>query len=292
MSEKILLDTDIGTDIDDAFCLAYLLAKSECDLLGVTTVGMEAEKRAALVSAICRHAGRSVPIASGSSAPMCPTRYWYGHHPRQVESLDRWPHQSKFPKHTAVEFMRETIRAHPGEVNLLAIGPMTNLGLLFATDPDIGGLLKRVVLMCGSIQRSRQECNAMLDPWATDIVYRAQVSERRTVPLEVTCQVRMPADEVRRQFQTPLLKPILDMAEVHFRKCSHITFHDPLAAATIFVPEICGYKRGNLTVELASEAVRGMTHWKEDREGGKDQLALEVSAERFFETYFGALKAE
>ena len=56
---KLLLDTDIGSDIDDAICLAYLLAKPECDLLGITTVSGEPEKRAMLASAICKAAGRT-----------------------------------------------------------------------------------------------------------------------------------------------------------------------------------------------------------------------------------------
>ena len=49
MTVKVLLDTDIGSDIDDAFCLAYLLAQPQCDLLGITTVCGEADKRAMIV---------------------------------------------------------------------------------------------------------------------------------------------------------------------------------------------------------------------------------------------------
>ena len=56
--QKILLDTDIGGDIDDAICLAYLLKEPQCDLLGITTVCGEPEKRAAVADAICRAAGR------------------------------------------------------------------------------------------------------------------------------------------------------------------------------------------------------------------------------------------
>jgi len=62
MSTKVLLDTDIGNDIDDALCLAYLLAQPECELLGVTTVTGEAEKRAMMVSALCKIAGKNIPV--------------------------------------------------------------------------------------------------------------------------------------------------------------------------------------------------------------------------------------
>ncbi len=57
MPVKVLLDTDIGSDIDDAVCLAYLLAQAECRLLGITTVSGEAGKRAMLASALCKVAG-------------------------------------------------------------------------------------------------------------------------------------------------------------------------------------------------------------------------------------------
>lgn len=57
--EKILLDTDIGGDIDDAVCLAYLLREPRCELIGITTVCGESEKRAAVADAICKSAGIS-----------------------------------------------------------------------------------------------------------------------------------------------------------------------------------------------------------------------------------------
>ena len=66
MPIKLLLDTDIGSDIDDAVCLAYLLAQPACDLLGITTVSGEADHRAMLASALCRVAGRDVPIFPGA----------------------------------------------------------------------------------------------------------------------------------------------------------------------------------------------------------------------------------
>ena len=60
--KKVILDTDIGSDIDDAICLAYLLSQPECDLLGITTVSGEVRERAKLASALCKTAGREVSI--------------------------------------------------------------------------------------------------------------------------------------------------------------------------------------------------------------------------------------
>jgi inosine-uridine nucleoside N-ribohydrolase len=288
MPTKVLLDTDIGSDIDDAVCLAYLLTQPECELLGVTTVSGEPERRAMLVSALCNVAGIQIPIYPGVEAPLLgPQRQ-----PRapQAAALPRWEHASTFARGQAIEFMRQTIRAHPGEVTLLAIGPMTNVALLFAVDPDIPALLNRLVLMCGVFtnrlpQVGPLEWNAICDPHAAAMVYRAGVAVHRSIGLDVTCQVTMDAREVRERFSAKLLRPVLDFAEVWFRERPRITFHDPLAAATIFDEQICACERGTVEVELASERLGGLTHWTRGADG-RHEVALGVDGARFFEHYF------
>src|SRR5512142_934736 len=115
---KILLDTDIGTDVDDAVALAYLLSHPDCELLGITTVTGEAVKRASLASAVCRAAGKDVPIYPGAEHPMQDKQ----RQPlaQQAAVLPRWSHQSDFPNGHAVDFLADTIRAHPSEVKLLS----------------------------------------------------------------------------------------------------------------------------------------------------------------------------
>ena len=105
----------------------------------------------------------------------------------------------------------------------MTIGPLTNIGLLFAVDREIPSLLKALVMMCGVFTNrlagvGPREWNAIGDPHATAIVYNAPVAVHRSLGLDVTCQVVMPADEVRKQFQRPLLRPVLDFAEVWFTK--------------------------------------------------------------------------
>jgi purine nucleosidase len=289
MPTKVLLDTDIGSDIDDAVCLAYLLAQPQCELLGITTVSGEPERRAMLASALCQVAGRQIPIFPGVEAPLLgPQRQ-----PRvpQAEALARWAHQSAFKRGWAIEFLRQTIRAHPGEVTLLAIGPMTNIALLFAVDPEIPALLERLVLMCGVFTNRLArvgplEWNAICDPHAAAMVYRAGVAIHRSFGLDVTCQVTMDAREVRDRFTADLLRPVLDFAEVWFDRRPEITFHDPLAAAAIFDERICVCDRGTVEVELASERLGGLTHWTPGGVDARHEVALEVDAARFFEHYF------
>jgi purine nucleosidase len=287
---KLLLDTDIGSDIDDAICLAYLLAKPECELLGITTVSGEPEKRAMLASAVCKAAGKEVPIFPGAPLPfLIPPRQPLA---QQATALERWPHEKEFPAGHAVGFMRETIYRHPGEVTLLAIGPMTNVALLFTLDPEIPQLLKGLYMMIGSFttgivfEGMRHEWNALNDPHATAMVYKAKPPVHRSVGLDVTLQVQMDAAEVRRRFQTPLLRPVLDMAEVWFQMRPEVTFHDPLAAVSIFEPQVCTYTRGQVDVELLSSELPGMTYFRKE-EAGPHEVALGVDAGRFFDEYFG-----
>jgi len=289
MSTKVLLDTDIGSDIDDAVCLAYLLAQPECELLGITTVTGEAEKRAMLASVLCKVANKEVPIFPGAEKPLLvPQKQNLA---PQAMALQKWPHERRFPRGEAVEFLRRTIHEHPGEIVLLAIGPLTNVGLLFAVDPEIPSLLKALVMMCGVFTNRLAgvgplEWNAMGDPHATAMVYRATVNVHRSVGLDVTCQVSMDARQVRDKFQFDLLQPVLDFARVWFQQRDTITFHDPLAAATIFDDQICVFKKGTVEVELMSERLKGFTHWKPNGSNARHEVALKVDSARFFEHYF------
>lgn len=286
---KILLDTDIGSDIDDAVCLAYLLVQPACELLGVTTVTGEADKRAMLASALCHAAGKDVPIYPGATEPLLITQQ----QPvaQQAIALDKWPHQANFPQGQAIEFLWDTIRRHPGEITLLTIGPLTNIALLFKTHPEAPTLLKALVMMCGVFTNqlpgiSPLEWNAKLDPHATAIVYNAPVKIHRSIGLDVTCQVKMNQAQVRQKFQTGLLRPVYDFAQVWFEKKAQIIFHDPLAAATIFDDQICSFERGQVEVELTSNRLQGLTFWT-PVEKGKHEVALQVNPERFFAHYFG-----
>lgn len=299
MATKLLLDTDIGSDIDDAVCLAYLLAQPACNLLGITTVSGEADKRAMIASALCRVAGVELPIFPGAEEPLLVPQKQT--HAPQAAVLEAGTYQSTFPRGEAIEFLRQTIRQHPGEIVLLAIGPLTNIALLFKSDPEIPSLLKALVLMGGVFTqrlpgRSLLEWNALLDPHATAIVYQTPLPLHRSIGLDVTRQVTMNQAEVKAKFQGTLLRPVYDLARVWFEQRPTLTFHDPLAAATIFDEQICTFERGRVSVELASERLKGLTFWDPETspelvEGpapgnAPHEVALAVDSARFFEHYF------
>ena len=149
---KILLDPDIGGDIDDAICLAYLLKEPQCDLLGITTVCGEPEKRAAVADAICRAAGRQVPIVAGLDTTLQPVPLYPT--PEGAGALEQWPH-STYEKGDAPEFLYEKIRENPHQVVLIAIGNLTNVATLFTAHPDAVGLLKGLSVMNGYFGQER-----------------------------------------------------------------------------------------------------------------------------------------
>jgi len=288
MKTKILLDTDIGTDIDDAVCLAYLLANPECDLLGITTATGEAEKRAMIASAICRHSGRDIPIYPGSDNPMLIKQNQLIAHQAQV--LHRWDHKRSFPRGEAIEFLRYTIRKNPGEVVLLTIGPLTNIGLLFLVDPEIPSLLKGLVSMCGYFfgkipDQDILEWNAIGDYHASSVVYRSDISMHRSIGLDVTHNVSMSECQFKRTFKHESFDPVHDFSRVWFDNFyEHTTFHDPLASAVIFDDELCCFERGDIEIDMRYKKTMGMTRFRK-KINGRHEAAYEVDSNRFFEHF-------
>lgn len=286
----ILLDTDPGSDIDDAVCIAYLLKQRRCELVGITTVSGDVTKRAALAQMICDAAGRKdIPIHAGLPGPLL-------HGPGQpsvpqYDVVKSRPHRNDFAPGSAIEFMRETIRKRPGEITLLAIGPMTNIAVLFATDPEIPSLLKGMVSMAGVFTPGHSwgeaEWNCWTDSIATAMVYPRVPRGHLSVGLDVTTQCQMHRDEVKQRFAVPVLDVVYDMATAWFtdRKLE-ITFHDPLAATLLFRPELCEYAMGTVDVVVNAEHKVGGRTLFTPAADGPHRIATKVDRNAFFNEYF------
>lgn len=285
--KKVWLDTDIGSDIDDALCLTYLLCEKDCDLLGISTVSGESKKRAELSSAILRHAGREVPVYSGTNEPLViPT---VQKEAPQYKKIDAFPHRTDFKENTAVLAMRDAIYAHPHEITLLTIGPLTNVALLFAMDPKIPSLLKEMVLMGGHFVDPidgifRQEWNIFCDPHAAHIVANAAVARMVWIGLDVTTKVVFDQKEAVKKLNSPVLEPTMAFSSEWFSYCGEMTFHDPLAAAVMFDENLCTFVRGNVEVVYQEGPTCGRTLFTPD-EKGRHLIADGVKPELFFERY-------
>ena len=284
--KKVLLDTDPGSDIDDSFCLAYLLARPDCELCGITTVTADPQLRAGIADAICKAADRQIPIHAGASWPLTAT-------PLQTEVpqypyLSGYPHDTEFPA-DAVDFLYRTIREHPNEITLLAVGPLTNIALLFSIYPETAGLLQELVVMGGSFLAPEPfgEWNLRCDPHAAKIVFSANVPKIRLVGLDVTALCRKRREEVVTRCGCPTLELVATLSEAWFLRDEYTYFNDPLAAAVIFEDSLCTFRRGYARV--LTEDPRGAVLWREDPEG-PHLIADTVDTEAFWEHYFSIVK--
>lgn len=306
--KKVLLDFDIGTEIDDAIALAYLLANPECELVGITTSCGESIKRAEMASVLCRAAGKKVPIHAGCERPLLIPQMETT--APQAAILPHYEHDTGFAPNTAIPFMQKVIRENPGEVTLLAVAPMTNLGLLFAMDPELPELLDGLYLLCGSPTHQRHdvvteslsamerddfirvlasqgilENNSIVDPHATSIVYRARCRNFVNIGNNVSSRVVMTPEEAERRFRHPIMQVVMSIAREWFKDEPRVSFHDPLAAVCIFNDDVCSYKRGYMDCVLDSRLLGGMTIFREDP-AGPHQVAWGVDGDKFFEHLF------
>lgn len=146
--QLVLLDTDVGDDIDDAFALALALRSPEIKLLGVTTAFGDTELRARLVERYLGAVGRGdLPVVAGISTQAS-----------NVFSQAAYARHGPAPKPVrgsanAVNFILSQIRAHPDQITLIAIGPLFNVQAAIEKDPATFRKLKRVVIMGGSVNR-------------------------------------------------------------------------------------------------------------------------------------------
>lgn len=306
--KKVLLDFDIGTEIDDAIALAYLLANPECELVGITTSCGESIKRAEMASVLCRAAGKKAPIHAGCERPLLIPQMETT--APQAAILPHYEHDTGFAPNTAIPFMQKVIRENPGEVTLLAVAPMTNLGLLFAMDPELPELLDGLYLLCGSPTHQRHdvvteslsamerddfirvlasqgilENNSIVDPHATSIVYRARCRNFVNIGSNVSSRVVMTPEEAERRFRHPIMQVVMSIAREWFKDEPRVSFHDPLAAVCIFNDDVCSYKRGYMDCVLDSRLLGGMTIFREDP-AGPHQVAWGVDGDKFFEHLF------
>ncbi len=145
-AEKVIIDTDIGDDVDDAFALALALSDSHLQILGVTTAWGDTDLRARLVERLLKETGHAdIPVAAGPKT-----------HPAAPFTQAAWAEAFPAPSGgwpNAVDFILKQIRSNPGQITLISLAPLSTVGALIEKDPATFGKLKRVVMMGGSIRQ-------------------------------------------------------------------------------------------------------------------------------------------
>jgi purine nucleosidase len=278
----IILDTDIGGDIDDAFALALVLSSPELDLKAVTTVTGDTEARARIAAKLLAAAGRGdVPVAAGRSGK-----------PMDI-SQAAWGNGFVGPamrKEAAVDLMADQLKREHGALVLVAVGPLTNVAELLKQHPEAKPLIKRIVLMGGSMARGyypnsgpTPEYNIAADAAASQAVFSSGVPISMA-PLDVTARLQLEGSRLEKVFAsgTPVAQALHELYELWRQSVPREwapTLHDPMAVSLLIDPSLCTTRM--LSVQIGAD---GMTRATE----GKTPNALvgvEIEPAHFLDFY-------
>jgi inosine-uridine nucleoside N-ribohydrolase len=303
----VILDTDIGDDIDDALALGLICASPELELLGVTTVFGNVAARARQARTVLKVAGPQfgrVPVCAGCGASMASRpnhgakAYLEGHLPNQDSScLPEAELPPLDPRH-AVNFLIDTILGGDGDIVPITIGAMTNLAAAMVLDRRIVAKIPRIVVMAAEFKGSFPEWNIVCDPEAAHIVFSSGV------PIHVTTwdighTVRFNASHVERLAAgSGALAKRLSMAVAAWQAAHRQTpwpepmpsLYDPMAVATIVQPDLCTWETGTVSVELQGAHTYGMTTLQRDK-AGPHRVAWDADREKCLEFYLGRILA-
>ncbi len=290
--QKVIVDADIGDDIDDAFALALLLHSPELDVLGITASWGDTALRMRLLRRFLQQAGRTdIPLAQGpatSSKIAFTQARWAQAYPA--------PTQAQRP---AVDFLLEQLRAHPGQITLLALGPLTTLAAAQRRDPQTFAKLQRIVMMGGSVRRGygKSEYRPPAPPSAeynvaSDIAAARQVLGAGVpivmMPLDSTL-VRL--DELKRNALFAQGSPATDALTLLYHQWIQAdqpwasetpTLFDVVPLAYLIDPGLCPTTTLSLTVDD-----QGYT--REDASGTALQICLRLDQTAFFDLFMSRL---
>ncbi|MBF5081666.1 nucleoside hydrolase [Quadrisphaera sp. INWT6] len=247
---RVVLDTDLGSDVDDALALALLLGSPEVDLLGVTTTYGDTALRARATSRLLELAGvpgpgepGGLPVRAGAGEPLSGAEAWWaGHEGTLLGDLSTAPTTAVSGPGDAADWVARTAGGAPGEVDLLAIGPLTGVAVALRRHPGLARELRSLVVMGGRWDGGAEEGEHNL---RSDAVAAAEVltcgAPTLVVGLEVTQQVQLGADDVERIAAAGPLGAAL-AAQVHqWREFWGERWgvpHDPVTALLLCQPDL------------------------------------------------------
>jgi purine nucleosidase len=286
--EKVVVDTDIGDDIDDALALGLLLKSPQVQLLAVTTAWGDTRLRARLVERFLDETGYGdIPVGIGIEK----------HSPKEgVFSQRRWAEQQPArPRPDAVTLLLESIRRYPGKVTLVAIAPLTNVAAAYERDPETFRKLKRIVMMGGSIylgygdlgyappKGPDAEYNIAMDPAAAQKIFSSGV-DLYVMPLDST---QLKLDEEKRLLIFTHSSPVTDALTLLYQQWFETaratpTVFDAMAAAFVDDPEQCPVEPMRIRVDE-----QGYTRLEDGKPNA--HVCLRSDSDRFFRFYLPML---
>lgn len=266
MTKRILIDTDPG--IDDSLAILLALASPELSLEGLSVVHGNCSLQQATTNALSilglAHASH-IPVAMGCELPLVqPSLLAPETHGNTGLGYAKLPEPQNQPigQHGS-DFLIEKIMSNPGEITLVAIGPLTNVALAIRQEPRIVSALKEIIIMGGAIRHEGNttalaEFNAYVDPHAAHIVFHAGIPTT-LVPLDVTYQCILTAQDVERlqKIDSPITQFVKDTTKFYmefhdeYQGVEGCVINDPLALALTFAPQLCDYQELPVDIDIA-----------------------------------------
>jgi purine nucleosidase len=299
VNTPIILDCDPG--IDDALAIAFATASPAIELVGITSVAgnVSLDKTTANALAVASFVGAGdVPVTAGCGAPLLRPALHAGHVHGESGlggAVLPPPERSAEPGH-AVDYIISRIAAAPGEITLVATGPLTNIGLALRREPRLASWVRDFVIMGGSAGRGNvtpaAEFNIWADPEAASIVFSAGWTVRM-IGLDVTLRARASAAIQERMrilgsLGSTLLLPALAQYQDSAGSTGEPPVHDVCAVASIAEPSVFGYTPSLVQVETTGKLTSGMTVTDFSASRPNARVATAIDVDRFWEIVLDA----
>lgn len=318
--KRIILDTDIGTDVDDAMALALTVASSEVQIEGITTVHADAVLRARIAQRLLELAGcEHIPVVAGASLPLqmpLPENFHWTPRLRGHEGVGVLEPAELTPSpdvtstvDDAAHFIIEKAQAYPGELSLITIGSLTNIGRALQIEPRLADWVRDITIMGGVLDTQRFtwppmfEVNLNCDPLASHLVFAAEWPIT-LVPMEVTTQVYL-TEEHRatiRSWNKPLTNVLVQLMENMQESFADFAnevgvsddffqgrtyMHDPLAVYACMACQHITVRRQPVHLEIIDNVLRTMS---DPSRPANIQLCIDVDAEAFVDMWIDQMK--
>ena len=270
---RLIIDTDPGTD--DALAIFLALSSPEVKVEALTPVAGNVPLELTLPNALrlLEIAGRTdIPVAAGARQPLVRRLITatYAHGENGLGGVEFPEPTTKPVKETAVELIRRMVRQSPGEISIVALGPLTNLALAFRADPELPKLIPNLVIMGGSLSGGNitpsAEFNMYVDPEAAQMVFQSGVS-LTMVGLDVTRRTALREEHIQalETGSNPISRAAGKITRATMNRIRQDggkggpAMHDSLAFATFLDPTIVTLKDYNIQVETTGEFTAGET---------------------------------
>jgi purine nucleosidase len=303
MTKRIILDTDPG--IDDSLAILLALASPEITLEGLSVVHGNSSTAQGTVNALSvleLAKASHIPVYKGCELPLVQPSLLAPetHGEKGIGYAKLSAPQTKPQVQKSCDYLIQKIMSSPGEITLVAIGPLTNIAMAIRQEPRIVENVKEVFIMGGAIRHEGNttmlaEFNTYVDPHAAHIVYHSGMPITLT-PLDVTYECIFLKDDLNRllKISSPITKFISDATrfymEFHdeYQKIDGCVINDPLTMALTFMPEICDYQDLYVDVDLSGGVSMGNTFadfYKMTKKPSNMKVALSVRSRDFMELF-------